>query len=47
MHSTEIKQGEHTATQEPPWQSWGATARYLLIWLAQTAPWAWATYLHR
>jgi hypothetical protein len=47
MHSTDIKPDEHSAVLNPPWQSWGTTVCYLVIWLAQVAPWAWLTYLHR
>ena len=46
MNSTELEHDEKSPKQEP-WQSWGTTARYLVIWLVQIAPWAWLTYVHR
>jgi hypothetical protein len=45
MDSTGLTANADSRNQEP-WQSWQSTARYLIVRLAQLAPWAWLAYLH-
>jgi hypothetical protein len=45
--STGLQADEHRTTPEP-WQSWGATVRYLIVRIAQAAPSAllvWQAYV--
>jgi hypothetical protein len=48
--NTTDDQPDSQATAREPWQSWGATARFTIVRLAQTMPTAmlvWIAYFHR
>lgn len=49
MESTDDKIATHSTPWEP-WQDWGSTARYLVIYMVQLMPYlifAWQGYVHR